>query len=87
MLHATVVPDFLETAHEWPRLFLEACGTFLLAVVASGAIVVGIMSGGAITLEMKVYAPGMMVMAIIYFMGSVAVALLTGSATSSSRHH
>ena len=81
MLHATAVPDFMETAHEWRRLFSEAWGTFLLVVVASGAIVVGMMSGGAVTLEMKVVAPGMMVMAIIYFMGSVSGAHLNPAVT------
>ena len=81
MLHATAVPDFLEAAHEWRRLFSEAWGTFLLVVVASGAVVVGIMSGGAVTLEMKVVAPGMMVMAIIYFMGDIGGAHLNPAVT------
>ena len=69
MLHASEPPDFLECTHEWRRLFSEAWGTFLLVVVAAGAGVVGVLGGGAITLAMKVAAPGMMVMAIIYFMG------------------
>ncbi len=64
MLHATAAPDFLEAGQEWRRLFSEAWGTFLLVVVASGADVVGAMSDGAVTLSMKVVAPGMMVMAI-----------------------
>src|SRR5271166_2676690 len=81
VLHATAVPDFLEAAHEWRRLFSEAWGTFLLVVVASGAVVVGIMSGGAVTLEMKVVAPGMMVMAIIYFMGDIGGAHLNPAVT------
>ncbi|MHB8310769.1 MAG: MIP/aquaporin family protein [Acidobacteriaceae bacterium] len=81
MLHATAVPDFLETAHEWRRLFSEAWGTFLLVVVASGAVVVGVMSGGAVTLEMIVVAPGLMVMAIIYFMGAVGGAHLNPAVT------
>jgi aquaporin Z len=81
MLHATAVPDFMEIAHEWRRLFSEAWGTFLLVVVASGAIVAGMMSGGAVTLEMKVVAPGMMVMAIIYCMGSVSGAHLNPAVT------
>ena len=81
MLHATAVPDFLEAAHEWRRLFSEAWGTFLLVVVASGAVVVGMMSGGAVTLEMKVVAPGMMVMAIIYFMGDIGGAHLNPAVT------
>jgi aquaporin Z len=61
-------------------LFSEAWGTFLLVVVASGADVIGSMSP-AITLSMKVTAPGMMVMAIIYFMGSVGGAHLNPAVT------
>jgi aquaporin Z len=81
MLQATVAPDFLKAAHEWRRLFSEAWGTFLLVVVASGAGVVGMLSGGAVTLSMKVVAPGLMVMAIIYFMGAVGGAHLNPAVT------
>jgi aquaporin Z len=81
LLRATAAPDFTEPAHEWRRLFSEAWGTFLLVVVASGADVVGAMSGGAVTLSMKVVAPGVMVMAIIYFMGSVGGAQLNPAVT------
>ena len=73
--------DFLESAHEWRRLFAETWGTFLLVVVAAGADVVGAQSGGAISLGMKVVAPGMMVMAIIYFMGTVSGAHLNPAVT------
>ena len=81
MLHATSTPDFLDSAHEWRRLFAEGWGTFLLVIVAVGAGVVGAQSGGAITLSMKVVAPGMMVMAIIYFMGAVGGAHLNPAVT------
>jgi len=81
MLRAVATPDFLESAHEWRRLFSEAWGTFLLVVVAAGASVVGAGSGGAITLSMRVIAPGMMVMAIIYFMGAVGGAHLNPAVT------
>ena len=81
MLHASAPLDFLGSAHEWRRLFSEAWGTFLLVVVAAGAGVVGAMSGGTITLSMKVVAPGMMVMAIIYFMGAVGGAHLNPAVT------
>jgi aquaporin Z len=81
MLHASAPPDFLASAHEWRRLFSETWGTFLLVVVAAGAGVVGALSGGAITLSMKVAAPGMMVMAIIYFMGAVGGAHLNPAVT------
>ncbi len=81
MLHASAIPDFLESAHELRRLFAETWGTFLLVTVAAGAAVVGAQSGGAITLGMKVVAPGLMVMAIIYFMGAVSGAHLNPAVT------
>jgi len=52
--------------------FRRNLGTFLLVVVAAGATVVGVQSGGAITLSMRVVPPGIMVMAIIHFMGEVS---------------
>ena len=81
MLHGSETPDFLESAHEWRRIFAETWGTFLLVVVAAGAGVVGAQSGGAISLGMKVVAPGLMVMAIIYFMGAVSGAHLNPAVT------
>ncbi|MHB8237361.1 MAG: MIP/aquaporin family protein [Acidithiobacillus ferrivorans] len=81
MLHAPVPPDFLESSHEWRRLFSEAWGTFLLVVVAAGSVVVGAWSHGAISLSMMVVAPGLMVMAIIYFMGAVGGAHLNPAVT------
>jgi aquaporin Z len=81
MLHGSAPPDFVDSAHEWRRLFAETWGTFLLVVVAAGAEVVGIQSGGAITLSMRVIAPGIMVMAIIYFMGAVGGAHLNPAVT------
>jgi len=81
MLHATAAPDFLRARLEWRRLFSEAWGTFLLVVVAAGAVVVGAVSHGAVTLSMAVVAPGVMVMAIIYFMGAVGGAHLNPAVT------
>jgi len=81
MLYGSETPDFLESAHEWRRLFAETWGTFLLVVVAAGAGVVGAQSDGAISLGMKVVAPGLMVMAIIYFMGAVSGAHLNPAVT------
>jgi aquaporin Z len=81
MSRPTPAPNFLEPAYEWRRLFAEAWGTFLLVVVATGAEVVSVYSGGAISLSMKVIAPGLMVMAIIYFMGAVGGAHLNPAVT------
>jgi aquaporin Z len=81
MLRTPAARDFWEPTHEWRRLFSEAWGTFLLVLVAAGAGVVGALSGGALTLSMKVVAPGLMVMAIIYFMGTVSGAHLNPAVT------
>ena len=81
MLNASAVPDFLASSQEWRRLFSEAWGTFLLVVVAAGGGVVDAHSGGAISLGMRVIAPGLMVMAIIYFMGAVGGAHLNPAVT------
>src|ERR1035438_8425913 len=81
MLHGSATPDFLDSAHEWRRLFAETWGTFLLVVVAAGAGVVAAMSGGRVTLGMMVVAPGIMVMTIIYFMGAVGGAHLNPAVT------
>jgi aquaporin Z len=68
--------DFLDPAHEWRRLFAEAWGTFLLVLVAAGGGVVAARSDGAISPGMIAVAPGLMVMVIIYFMGTVSGAHL-----------
>jgi aquaporin Z len=73
--------DFLDGGLEWRRIFAEAWGTFLLVVVAAGGGVVAARSGGAVTPGMVVVAPGLMVMAIIYFMGSVSGAHLNPAVT------
>jgi aquaporin Z len=81
MLQKQLPPDFLDRAHEWRRLFAEAWGTFLLVLVAAGGAVVANASGGAVTLGMIVVAPGLMVMVIIYFMGTVSGAHLNPAVT------
>ena len=63
------------------RLFAELFGTFLLVLVAAGATVVGALSGGAISRTAAVTAPGLMVMAIILFMGAVSGAHLNPAVT------
>lgn len=81
MVQKQVSPDFLDPVHEWRRLFAETWGTFLLVLVAAGGGVVAARSGGAVTLGMIVVAPGLMVMAIIYFMGEVSGAHLNPAVT------
>lgn len=81
MLRESAAPNFLDSALEWRRLFSELWGTFLLVVVAAGADVVAARSGGAVTLAMAVVAPGLMVMVIIYFMGTVSGAHLNPAVT------
>ncbi len=73
--------DFLDSSLEWRRVFAETWGTFLLVLVAAGGGVVAAMSGGRVTLSMMVVAPGLMVMAIIYFMGTVSGAHLNPAVT------
>jgi len=61
---------------EWRRLFAELFGTFLLVLVGAGGPVVSALSHGTISRSAAVAAPGLMVMAIILFMGAVSGAHL-----------
>ncbi len=81
MIERQLAFDFYDPSLEWRRLFAETWGTFLLVLVAAGGGVVATMSGGRVTLGMMVVAPGMMVMAIIYFMGAVSGAHLNPAVT------
>jgi aquaporin Z len=66
--------QFDDPSLEWRRLFSELLGTFMLVLVAAGG---GILHGkGQISLAAAVVAPGLMVMAIILFMGAVSGAHL-----------
>ncbi|TVZ02718.1 hypothetical protein EAS64_25765 [Trebonia kvetii] len=66
--------DFDDPRLEWRRLFSELLGTFALVLVASGG---GLLHAkGQISLAAAVVAPGLMVMAIILFMGAVSGAHL-----------
>ena len=66
--------EFDDPSLEWRRLFSELLGTFMLVLVAAGG---GLLHGkGQISLAAAVVAPGLMVMAIILFMGAVSGAHL-----------
>src|SRR5580700_7687294 len=66
--------QFEDPRFEWRRLFSELLGTFMLVLVAAGG---GILHGkGQISLAAAVVAPGLMVTAIILFMGAVSGAHL-----------
>jgi aquaporin Z len=74
-------PRFDRPLIEWRRLFAEVTGTFLLVLVAAGAPVVNAVSGGAVSLNAQVVAPGLMVMALIYAIGAVGGAHLNPAVT------
>src|SRR4051812_8299872 len=66
--------EFDDPRLEYRRLFSEVLGTFMLVLVAAGG---GLLHGeGQISLSAAVVAPGLMVMAIILFMGAVSGAHL-----------
>src|SRR6201747_1039323 len=66
--------DFDDPRLEWRRLFSEMLGTFMLVLVAAGG---GLLHAkGQISLPAAVVAPGLMVLAIILFMGAVSGAHL-----------
>ena len=66
--------QFDDPRQEWRRLFSELLGTFFLVLVAAGG---GLLHAeGRISLAAAVVAPGLMVMAIILFMGAVSGAHL-----------
>jgi aquaporin Z len=66
---------------EWRRLFSEFLGTFLLVLVGAGGAVVDAASGGQIGRAAGVAAPGLLVMAVILFMGAVSGAHLNPAVT------
>ncbi len=68
--------DFRDPDQEWRRLFSEFYGTFLLVVVAAGGGMMGAAFPGTISHSAAVVAPGLMVLAIIMFMGKVSGAHL-----------
>jgi len=74
--------DFSDDSYEWRRLFAEAFGTFLLVLAAVGGPTVNARFGGnVISRGALVVAPGLMVLAIILFMGAVSGAHLNPAVT------
>ena len=71
-----MIRDFDDPAQEWRRLFSELFGTFLLVLVAAGGGMMGRAFPGSISRSAAVVAPGLMVMAVILFMGKVSGAHL-----------
>jgi len=77
----TIQREFRDPSLEGRRLFAEAFGTFFLVLVAAGGPVVNAVSGGKLSLAEEVAAPGLMVMAIILFMGATSGAHLNPAVT------
>ena len=72
--------DFLKPPNRFRALFAELWGTFLLVLVGAGAVVAAKMTG-EVSKGMEVVAPGLMVMAAIYFMGTVSGAHINPAVT------
>jgi aquaporin Z len=70
------IQNFQDPRQEWRRLFSEFLGTFFLVLVAAGAGMMNQAFPGTIGRVASVTAPGLMVLAIILFMGKVSGAHL-----------
>ena len=70
------IKNFDDPKLEFRRLFSEMMGTFFLVLVAVGGNLVYLMNVGVYSPIADVVAPGLMVMAIILFMGNVSGAHL-----------
>ncbi len=71
-----MVENFDDGRQEWRRLFSEFVGTFFLVLVAAGGGMMSQAFPDTISRTAAVVAPGLMVMAIILFMGKVSGAHL-----------
>ena len=80
-LHTPWTQDFTDLTFEWRRLFSETLGTFFLVLVAAGGAVTNARSHGQVPLDARVVGPGLMVMAVIYFMGTISGAHLNPAVT------
>jgi len=70
------IESFDDPRQEWRRLFSELYGTFFLVLVAAGGGMMSHAFPNTISRQAAVVAPGLMVMAIILFMGRVSGAHL-----------
>ena len=70
------IEDFANPAGEWRRRIAEFLGTFFLVLVAAGAGMMAAAYDEAIGRTAAVVAPGLMVAAIILFMGKISGAHL-----------
>ena len=70
------IEDFQNPKQEWRRLFSELLGTFFLVLVAAGGGMMSQAFPNTISRTAAVTAPGLMVLAIILFMGKVSGAHL-----------
>src|SRR5204863_4843885 len=76
-----IFEDFQDPSQEWRRLFSELLGTFFLVLVAAGGSMMGHAFPNTISRTAAVVAPGLMVLAIILFMGKVSGAHLNPAVT------
>jgi aquaporin Z len=73
--------NFENSSREWRRVFAETWGTFLLVLVAAGGAIAADANPEAYSHEAAAVAPGLIVMAVIYFMGSVSGAHINPAVT------
>lgn len=66
------ITNFDDPRQEWRRLFSESFGTFFLVLVAAGGAMMAAQFYGAVGRAAAVTAPGLMVTAMILFMGKVS---------------
>jgi len=71
-----MVRNFQDPTQEWRRLIGELVGTFFLVLVAAGGPMIDHAVPGSVGRAAAVVAPGLMVLAVILFMGKVSGAHL-----------
>src|SRR6185437_7371346 len=72
----SIFQDFQDPSQEWRRMVSELLGTFFLVLVAAGGGMMGEAFPNTISRTAAVVAPGLMVLAIILFMGRISGAHL-----------